>query len=901
MVNNTFKDSVSVFHFTSRISSAKIKKYKIATERGMGPDGQRASSNQPHNGPVITPAPQVAPVGTLHPPPASASPPATGSEPPPKKPKLRLNVRPPGPDESPASGSMPTPGSGSMPIGDNIEVARPRRDSSLRIKYSNDMKLEDESLRRASLDSSDLSSVGATPPPPQPTRQLKERSRSPADPDYGDLMNYYILDGGEEEKPKAPPPVKSPKPRAPRQSAQQKQQHSQHHQPHQPHQQHAPQQQQQMPMPMQPPRDHNIRHPAQHGPPSSQYLPPPRPQQPPLILPQVQLIDFDTISRPAETRKPETVQDMIRKLEALSTALSGFSGVPDIPRSPGSMSHLSTSFRTTSANHSAEPALPKQPEPQPQKPAKPQKLKKSAGKKGDAIDGLLGMFDADDEESDEEEEGQGDSVQQPAAPNLPDLSYILQNPGEPDSPLTYGIRFIQNALRSWAQQRITHQMAPQIHQQAQQWAHQQAQRHKRGPGRPRKFTDTEESERVDQPTAPPPIQIRAEQTPEGQAVKAFQQVIDSGCLQMNAVLPVELTRALRHLYMQIDQLINQGSKSEPQWQCMSYGAQIAANQVRVEKWKEAQAKAQEEMARQQQLAQQQVMQQMGLPVHPTGHPTQEQMVRQHEIDLERRRSQHHAQQQPYLSKHLLNPLLLGSQPPGTPAGFAINPSNGNTNGQRNGSQAPTPTSAGPTPQGAPNPQSPVNSNSQQHMEKVKMYMPGYMPRSGAQMKFSFTPTNENAVRVFGSDAFPNGNQPGPPVSAKGAMAAIPGQASTPIDVDAPAGTPVVRSIEVSGQTNGSKDKRKRGASEGGKNGAQGGDNDVEMIDVMPVKKEAQSTPTIGFTAVNAPQRPISVSASSPVVNGPAGSPNGNVKAERKGSHSDIASRFPHPGAIIVDQ
>ncbi|KAK5130145.1 hypothetical protein LTR08_002444 [Meristemomyces frigidus] len=79
-----------VFHFTSRISSAKMRKYKMATERGMnnGP-GQRPSSNTPMPEPVVTLTPQVKPqvkpAGRLN----WSAPPPTPEEAPAKKPKLK--------------------------------------------------------------------------------------------------------------------------------------------------------------------------------------------------------------------------------------------------------------------------------------------------------------------------------------------------------------------------------------------------------------------------------------------------------------------------------------------------------------------------------------------------------------------------------------------------------------------------------------------------------------------------------------------------------------------------------------------------------------------------------------------------------------------------------------------
>ncbi|KAH9843247.1 hypothetical protein Tdes44962_MAKER07567 [Teratosphaeria destructans] len=551
------------------------------------------------------------------------------------------------------------------------------------------------------------------------------------------------------------------------------------------------------------------------------------------------------------------------------------------------------------------------------KPTKPVKVVKE-NKKGDVVSSLLDMVDGDDSSDDTEgevQEVQEEPTKEPEQPPQPSLDYVLEDPGQPDGPLTYGIKFIQNALRSWAQQRLTHSMGPELHRQAHEWAQQQAAAKKRGPGRPRKFTGGEdEQQQPEPPNHPPPVLIKADTTPEGQAVKSFQEVIDSGCLQVNAVLPVELTEALRHLYMQIDQLINQGSKKEEKWACMSYGAQIAAHRTRVEKAKEAHAKAQEEIARQNQISHQLVLQQMGLPPTPSGPVNPNEATRQHELQLERRRSQQHAQQQPYLKQHHLNPLLLGSQPPGTPAGFAPSQSPANAPGPRSGSQAPTPVSASATPQGPTNQPSPINGQNPQHMEKVKMYMPGYMPRSGTQMKFSFTPADPNALQTFGQQAFAGPQMPS--TGHRGPARGSHPPPSTSNAAQSPAGTPVVRSIETPvqvPQAHGSSDVIEISEKE-----AQGGDRDtdVEMVDAVPIKKEAGQTPApappapsiSGFTAVNAPQQPIVINTSSPVrTNGPAGSPVlgssaatvSKMKPQQNGG--DMASRYPHPGAVVVDQ
>ncbi|KAK5123415.1 hypothetical protein LTR85_002847 [Meristemomyces frigidus] len=845
-----YADQVSVFHFTNRISSAKIRKYKMATERGMnnGP-GQRPSSNTPTPGPVITPAPQVEPAGTLTtmgPPPP---PPATSEEPPAKKPKLKLTVR--NPDASPAPAPTPTPAPAPelspAPVGDTIAVSRP-----IRIRYSENMVLEDETLRQHSPDdSSDLSSLASTPPPGNEPKRGKEPTPNSANPDYGDFMSYYILDG-DEDKPKAGA-VKAPQKQRPRGPSQPK------------HQARAQQQ-------MQAQRDaqlnNHMRQQQQYPP--VQHRPPPPPPPPP--LPQVQLIDFDQFSRPDGPREPDTVLQMVKKLEALSTALTNFGGVPAVPKSPR-------------ADMKAPAA-------------------QAETKKDNPLDNFLGMFDDEDEESDGGDKQPQDDAQQK-------LDYRLQIPGESDGPLTYGIQFIQNALKSWAQQRLQHQFAGQLQQQAQQWQQQQLQQQKRGPGRPRKFPDDGDPDRASQPAQPPPLQIRADSTPEGLAIKAFQHVLESGCLQVNAMLPQELTGALRHLYMQIDHLINQGAKSEPQWQCMSYGAQIAANKVRVEKWRDAQAKAQEEMARQQHLAQQQVMQQMGLPTHQAGQLTPAQAQHAHAVELERRRSVQHAAQQPYLSQHHLNPLSLGSQPPGTPSGFV--PSQSPVNGTQNGSPAPTPNGVASTPNGGAS--SPANGSGQaQHMEKVRMYMPGFMPRTGAQMKFSFAPSNDQAVKLFGPKAFPVDGPQGPNIPNRGPMNATPDQGpeSLAMALDGAAGSPIVRpSIEGTvDQANGEAHQADGAMVEDGEEKAIEETEDVEMTEAepVPVKKEAQTPAPVqtgGFTAVN---RLITVPASSPVQNGSDGAANGLgsgaatvSKMNGQNGGSDMASRYPHPGAVVVDQ
>lgn len=114
-----------------------------------------------------------------------------------------------------------------------------------------------------------------------------------------------------------------------------------------------------------------------------------------------------------------------------------------------------------------------------------------------------------------------------------------------------------------------------------------------------------------------PITFTLAGTPEGRAIAAFRAVVESGCLRVKTVIPVELSRALRRLYLQIDHLINQGGKQDLPWRCLSYRAQIEANRLRVNHWRDEQAKVEQEMIRHHQYAHQHMMQQMGLPAHFT--------------------------------------------------------------------------------------------------------------------------------------------------------------------------------------------------------------------------------------------------------------------------------------------
>ena len=175
----------------------------------------------------------------------------------------------------------------------------------------------------------------------------------------------------------------------------------------------------------------------------------------------MELIDFEYIARPDGAREPDTVLQMVQKLEALSTALTNFGGVPSVLKSPkaetlarqaGKLHPTPTKYSSlarcddlemlaidtdTDAEKSKGPAVPEE------------------QNEDNPLDNFLGMFD-------DEDEAPKQDTKQDAQKKL---DYRLPEPREFDGPLTYGIQFIQNALKSWAQQRLQHQFAAQLQQQ----------------------------------------------------------------------------------------------------------------------------------------------------------------------------------------------------------------------------------------------------------------------------------------------------------------------------------------------------------------------------------------------------------------------------------------------------
>lgn len=824
-------------------------------------------------------------------------------EPPAKKAKLKLSVRPPSRESTMRSQSP-----------DTIAVARPRRDSSLKTRYSEDMVIDNASTntqaarrKPSPAASSDLSSLSSVPLPEKHRVPVKEPEPGPSKSrDYSrDFMSYYVTGGDDDdhEEEAAPPP---PKPVPPRRQ--------------------EPPQTAPVPQPLPSiPLETKFKHhtvPPPYPPAKSQ--PPPRLAPPP--LPQVNLIDtIKPASRPTE---PDTVAVMIKKLEHLSKTLTEFGGVPPVPKSPGAGSkrskYRSWTYPSMERKTNADTETDPQPKPQPS-PA--------AEKQDGAVDNFLAMFDDDDSDKDE-----------PEAMDCNDdneLDYKLPTTSEHDGPLKYGIVFIQNALRSWAYQRVSSQVAQQYqHMQM----HARAEPQKRGPGRPRKFDNGDEQSSF--PQIPPTIQFDLATTPEGAAIIAFQEVLDSGCLRLNCSLAIELSRALRHLYMQIDHLINQGSRSEPQWRCMSYGAQITAHKIRVEKWKDQQARAQQEMARQQQLANIQVMQQMGLPPNVPRVPmTAEQAQQAHAIELERRRGLQLAAQQPHLTKYITNPMSLDTNtttsapsvnntakassaaaPAASATGKASTAAQASVNGTLN---KPPETGAGNSTSDlssiksslpaqanqsqnavtAPSPTSPATLASVQ-LDKIKLYMPNYLPRSGQSMKFSFAPNSELAIKAFGAQAFPNAGNATSSIPNRGPMnisstnsptmpstLARQSNGATPaLSSNAPAPSPPSLSQDNSDTIQVAIKPPVRRESE-----AQSKDGKSAATTKDGKRLPSQSSMMSSFNAINNPGAEgrsntvseVALKTASPSKSSESGHPNGKM--------SNLASRFPHPGAVVVDK
>lgn len=710
----------------------------------------------------------------------SPAPEVNASEPPTKKPRLKLSVRKPSPE-----GQSLSP--------DTIAVSRPRRTSSLRVAYSENMNVDEadaeasdvasihkrRAVSAASTASSDLTSLSSIQTSEKPSAPAVEKNKVRKGPrDYGkDFFSYYVAGGGDDKSDEdsddevkivAPPPTKHvsqavPPPPAksvPPPQVPPRQVPLSNHMAPPP----VPQTSQQVWPPVERFRNHTG--PPPPYPTSAREKPMPRPPLPPPAPPVVVLID-DT-PKSSVARPVPHIRDMIRKLEMLSHALAGFGAVP-IPDRP--MGQAPSQQAQTQPFPPPAQGIIAQPPPE-----KAVSSGRGTDENGQsAADDLLAMFD-DDENDSSDGNAQASHPQPPveqAKETNAALDHILESPGRNDHALSYGIKFIQNALKSWAHQRLSAQHS-QYYWQAHNTARQQLQPQKRGPGRPRKFDDDELV------FDPPPAryEVPLSKTVEGSAIAAFQDVLDSNCLQVNAILPTELGRALRILYRQIDQLINQGSRSDPHWHCMSYDAQIIAHRLRVEEWSAARSRAAVEAQRQQSLAEQAVHQQMG--ISPVGSMfVYDQAQRDRTLELERRRNAQQAVQQPHLSGSIANPISLAEQVTARAAANNIGAVqvNGVTSEAARGMSGPSsiPASA---PSSTPMPSSPSIPEGLS-ADKLKSLASNLFSRSGQSMKFSFAPNSDLALKAFGPQAFPS-NRSGPSLPNRGPMKPAPAPATPTI-------------------------------------------------------------------------------------------------------------------------
>lgn len=728
----TAEPLVLVFHSTNKISGAKVKKYTTASEKGLSVYEEIRAST-PALAATRSPSSRGTPSGG----PSSSK-------------RQRLH---PG-HTSPGAGVF----AGTLP------PRKRKRKPARQIDLNRDMFFEDgiTSLQEPEWpsDSEQASSAASslTPPPPAPKAMSPFIDPpSPEDLEYGrNFTSYYILDDDDDngKKTSTAPPVKAPKPSK---------------KPDVPRQQPHPQPPRNGPYPP-PPQAHTSRAPRQRSS-TNRPLPAPAPQPVLPILPPPRVTIVDNIKRDANPDKRYAVDEMIAKLDVLSLALIKFGAVPP-------------------AKESVAPAKP----PPPNSTCQPDRVvnrtnylaysvansinggparSAATAQADESVNGLLAMFD-DDGDSDALDEDE--DVEAGSAQSSKDADTDLSVTGTADADLHYGIQFIMNALMTWAKQRIDAMYTQQWQQYNEVTRLQQQQQHvqtKKGRGRP-KTNEVNHGSSISQPPAPPAV-VNAEltNTPEGEAVQAFQDVVDCGVLKVNGLMPKELTRALGVLYVQIDHLINNSTSEKPRWQCMSYHAQIKAHNMKVQRWKEQAVRMQEEMSRQQELAHQQMMQQMAVP-RRSQHPdsmSDERAFRHRDMAEELRRHQSQS------TRDLATPMDLDTLTPGTarPSIPAVPAYDGVSRSLWPPSSTATHHPPHVTIQAS-------DSRLRDAMSRVTMYHDGrpanvapehqaqLQMRSGQGMKFSFDHSNEAARQLFGQSAFPSAADHASSIPRRGPMA-----------------------------------------------------------------------------------------------------------------------------------
>ena len=377
----------------------------------------------------------------------------------------------------------------------------------------------------------------------------------------------------------------------------------------------------------------------------------------------------------------------------------------------------------------------------------------------------------------------------------------LEHTGVPDGPLTYGIQFIMDALHSWADQRIRQQRQQHI-------AMLQARMLPPSLNSANGAGSQNLPATLNGQTAPKMPDLN--DTPEGQAIAAFRDVVESGCLQVNLVLPADLANAVSRLYLQIDHLINQGNRvqPEPPYRPVSYSAQIISHQKRLDRFRDDQAR------RQQASIQQGLHPMYGMPPQAALGGYQQHAPFQHQMyapPAGRRRSG------PQVPSHSHAQIPQRVSLPAGAHGPSQSPAN---------SHLPVNPSAVP---GAPRPDIPQGLSNEERLRA--MYAPNLrLPRSGQMMNFSFAHENPAAIQAFGQNSFP--------ASKQGQGQTVPSQPMSPKVVTSSPAPPsaIERPISQNGKTYIKPERASRGASD-------------------PDAHAHPPNRTSGFTAVNVPAKP----------------------------------------------
>jgi hypothetical protein len=316
----SFDQAVSVFHFTSKVSTAKIRKYKLATAKGMGPT--RSGTKAP-----TTALPSAR---------TTRSNSTASQEPPAKKPRLKLNLRKPSSND-----------------GDTIAVSRPKRTSAGKSRYSEEAVLSDDDAEEITVKQSPAASSGLSSPLSAPASVKDEvvatDARVGGRDSYGDFMSYYIADGDDAEEEPVPKPKREYKKR--KQPVQEKQQRKPRakkvptppvfkavddrppaaSQPSQLPPSRPNSRQSTVPKILAAPRPVAI-HPQAH--PNARPIPMPRPPPMRTPMPPSRSIIEPPVLEEITVKYHASVPEKVKKLQTLSAALTNFGGVPNSGKTP---------------------------------------------------------------------------------------------------------------------------------------------------------------------------------------------------------------------------------------------------------------------------------------------------------------------------------------------------------------------------------------------------------------------------------------------------------------------------------------------------------------------------------------------------------------------------------------